>query len=112
MADTIGKFVNISDLPELPSMVIILCGISGAISWNLITWWFGIPSSSSHALVGGLAGAVLVSAGADHVVWGLHELGQGRLTGVTKVVGSLIVSPIVGAGRAPRSTGICVGSSS
>ena len=96
VADTIGKFVNISDLPELPSMVIILCGISGAISWNLITWWFGIPSSSSHALVGGLAGAVLVSAGADHVVWGLHELGQGRLTGVTKVVGSLIVSPIVG----------------
>ncbi len=96
VANTIGKFVNISDLAELPSMVIILCGISGAIAWNLITWWFGIPSSSSHALVGGLAGAVLVAAGADHVVWGLQELGRGHLTGVTKVILSLIISPIIG----------------
>ncbi|MCG6869328.1 MAG: inorganic phosphate transporter [Gammaproteobacteria bacterium] len=96
VANTIGKFVNISDLPELPSMVIILCGILGAIAWNLVTWWFGIPSSSSHALVGGLAGAVLVAAGADHVVWGLSELRHGHLTGVTKVVLALIISPIIG----------------
>ncbi|HEB96882.1 MAG TPA: inorganic phosphate transporter [Sedimenticola thiotaurini] len=96
VADTIGTFVNISDLAELPSMVVILCGICGAIAWNLVTWWFGIPSSSSHALVGGLAGAVIVAAGADHVVWGLQELGQGRLTGVTKVLLALIISPIIG----------------
>ncbi|MCB1849224.1 MAG: inorganic phosphate transporter, partial [Gammaproteobacteria bacterium] len=52
VANTIGKFVNISDLEALPSIGILLCGIFGAIFWNLATWWFGIPSSSSHALVG------------------------------------------------------------
>jgi PiT family inorganic phosphate transporter len=96
VADTIGKFVDIGDLDALPSMTIILCGICGAIAWNLLTWWFGIPSSSSHALVGGLTGAVVVSAGVDHVVWGFQELTQGHFTGVTKVILSLIISPIIG----------------
>jgi PiT family inorganic phosphate transporter len=96
VADTIGKFVHIGDLDALPSMAIILCGIFAAIAWNLITWWFGIPSSSSHALVGGLIGAVVVSAGADHVVWGFQELGQGHFTGVTKVILALLLSPIIG----------------
>lgn len=96
VADTIGKFIHIGDLDALPSMAIILCGIFGAISWNLATWWFGIPSSSSHALVGGLAGAVVVSAGPDHVVWGFQELANGRFTGVTKVLLALIISPIIG----------------
>ncbi|MFH1571032.1 MAG: inorganic phosphate transporter [Gemmatimonadota bacterium] len=96
VANTIGKFVTIGDLPELPALVIILCGIVGAVAWNLVTWWFGIPSSSSHALVGGLAGAVLVAAGADHVVWGVRELFHGHLTGVTKMVMALILSPVVG----------------
>jgi len=96
VADTIGKFVHIGDLDALPSMAIILCGICGAITWNLATWWFGIPSSSSHALVGGLTGAVVVSAGFDHVVWGFHELTQGHFTGVTKVILALIISPIIG----------------
>ncbi|HUT41587.1 MAG TPA: inorganic phosphate transporter [Gammaproteobacteria bacterium] len=96
VADTIGKFIDISDLAALPSMVIILCGITGAIAWNLVTWWFGIPSSSSHALVGGLAAAVVVSAGADHVVWGFRELGHGHVTGVTKVLLALVISPVIG----------------
>ena len=96
VADTIGKFVQLGDLSALPAMVIILSGILGAISWNLLTWWFGIPSSSSHALVGGLTGAVVTAAGTDHVVWGLHALAQGHLTGVTKVLLSLILSPIIG----------------
>ena len=96
VANTIGKFVDIGDLQALPSMAIILCGIFGAITWNLATWWFGIPSSSSHALVGGLAGAVVVAAGAEHVVWGFQELGQGHFTGVTKVLLALIISPIIG----------------
>lgn len=96
VANTIGKFINISDLEAIASVVIILCGIIGAIVWNLGTWWFGIPSSSSHALVGGLAGAVVVSAGADHVVWGFSELQQGHFTGVTKVLLALILSPIIG----------------
>jgi PiT family inorganic phosphate transporter len=96
VADTIGKFIHIGDLDAMPAMAIILCGIFGAITWNLITWWFGIPSSSSHALVGGLIGSVMVSAGLDHVVWGFRELGSGHLTGVTKVLLALIISPIVG----------------
>jgi PiT family inorganic phosphate transporter len=96
VANTIGKFIHIGDLQSLDAVVIILCGIVGAITWNLGTWWFGIPSSSSHALVGGLAGAVVVSVGVDHVVWGFSELGQGHLTGVTKVLIALVASPIIG----------------
>jgi PiT family inorganic phosphate transporter len=96
VANTIGKFVDISDLQALDAMSIILCGILGAITWNLGTWWFGIPSSSSHALVGGLVGAVVVSAGVDHVAWGFTELAQGHFTGVTKVLIALVVSPIIG----------------
>jgi PiT family inorganic phosphate transporter len=96
VANTIGKFVDISDLQSFDAMVIILCGIIGAIAWNLGTWWFGIPSSSSHALVGGLAGAVVVSAGVNHVVWGFSELAHGHLTGVTKVLIALVVSPVIG----------------
>jgi len=96
VANTIGKFVDIGDLQSLDAVAIILCGVFGAITWNLGTWWFGIPSSSSHALVGGLVGAVVVSAGADHVVWGFGELAVGHLTGVTKVLIALVVSPIIG----------------
>ena len=96
VANTIGKFVDISTLQSMDAMAIILSGIIGAITWNLGTWWIGIPSSSSHALVGGLVGAVVVSAGADHVVWGFTELGNGHFTGVTKVLIALVVSPIIG----------------
>jgi inorganic phosphate transporter, PiT family len=96
VANTIGKFVNLDDIEAVLSVSIILCGLSGAIFWNLLTWWFGIPSSSSHALVGGLAGAVLIAVGADHVIWGFSQLAEGHLTGVTKVLMALILSPIIG----------------
>jgi PiT family inorganic phosphate transporter len=96
VADTIGTFVDLGSLQSLDAVAIILCGIIGAITWNLGTWWFGIPSSSSHALVGGLVGAVVVSAGIDHVVWGFAELAQGHFTGVTKVLMALVLSPIIG----------------
>jgi PiT family inorganic phosphate transporter len=96
VANTIGKFVNLDDVAAILSVSIILCGLSGAIFWNLLTWWFGIPSSSSHALVGGLTGAVLVAVGADHVIWGFQQLADGHLTGVTKVLLALILSPIIG----------------
>ena len=46
-------------------MVTIFAGLMGAIVWNLVTWWLGLPSSSSHALIGGLCGAALASAGGD-----------------------------------------------
>ncbi len=96
VANTIGKFVNLDDIAAVLSVTVILCGLSGAIFWNLITWWFGIPSSSSHALVGGLAGAVVVAVGSDHVIWGFSQLADGHFTGVTKVLLSLIISPLIG----------------
>jgi PiT family inorganic phosphate transporter len=97
VANTIGTFITLSDLEAAASLTIILCGLIGAIVWNLLTWWRGIPSSSSHALVGGLAGVVAVSAGADHVAWGFGELLlHGHFTGITKVLLALVLSPLVG----------------
>jgi phosphate/sulfate permease len=58
VANTIGKTVN-SDFITLP---VILSGIIAAIAWNLLTWWYGIPSSSSHTLIGGFAGAGITHA--------------------------------------------------
>ena len=96
VANTIGKFVDLDSVEPRLALAILLCGLLGAITWNLITWWKGIPSSSSHALVGGLAGAVVVAVGLDYVVWGFTELGHGHLTGVTKVLLALFVSPLLG----------------
>jgi PiT family inorganic phosphate transporter len=96
VANTIGKFVTLDGLAPVLSLSILLCGLLGAIVWNLATWYFGIPSSSSHALVGGLVGAVVVSVGSDHVAWGLAELAEGRLTGVIKVLAALLLSPLIG----------------
>ncbi|MEJ2122664.1 MAG: inorganic phosphate transporter [Alphaproteobacteria bacterium] len=97
VANTIGKFIDVGGLPEVFSLLIILSGVTGAIVWNVATWWIGIPSSSSHALVGGLVGPVVVSAGPSNVVWGFADLVlHGHATGVTKVLLALILSPIVG----------------
>jgi PiT family inorganic phosphate transporter len=96
VANTIGKVVDLQEVAATLSVGIILCGLGGAIFWNLMTWWFGIPSSSSHALVGGLAGAVAVAVGVDHVIWGFSALAEGHLTGVTKVLLALALSPIIG----------------
>ena len=51
--------INVPD--DSAGLVIVLAGLLGAIAWNLITWYFGLPSSSSHALIGGLVGAALAS---------------------------------------------------
>lgn len=96
VANTIGKFVVLDGVLPILSLSILLCGLIGAITWNLATWYFGIPSSSSHALVGGLIGAIVVSVGADHVLWGFGELAAGRLTGIVKVLAALILSPLIG----------------
>ncbi|MBF0191645.1 MAG: inorganic phosphate transporter [Magnetococcales bacterium] len=96
VANTIGKFITIGDLPPLISVSIILCGICGAIFWNLLTWWFGLPSSSSHALVGGLIGAVVASAGMEYVLWGFADLANGKVNGFVKILASLLVSPVLG----------------
>jgi PiT family inorganic phosphate transporter len=97
VANTIGNFIDLSSLASVSSLTIILAGVIGAIVWNLGTWWQGIPSSSSHALVGGLVGPVVVSTGAANVVWGFEDLVlHGHADGVTKVLLALILSPIIG----------------
>lgn len=98
VANTIGAIVNLDDVRPVLSLSIVVCGLLGAIVWNLATWYFGIPSSSSHALVGGLAGAVVVSVGSEHVVWGVGELFAGHLTGIVKVLAALLFSPLIGFG--------------
>ncbi|KAI3600645.1 putative low-affinity inorganic phosphate transporter [Cupriavidus necator H850] len=96
VADTIGGFVSLASVPEQLGIALVLCGIVAAVAWNLLTWWLAMPSSSSHALVGGLVGVVLVSTGPDNVVWGGAQLAEGKLTGVTKVLLSLLLSPLAG----------------
>src|ERR1700752_2290849 len=62
VADTIAHTIHIS--PGDPEYVgVVICGLVGAIVWDLLTWWWAIPSSSSHALVGGIAGAGMAHAG-------------------------------------------------
>jgi len=97
VANTIGKFIDLETVDTIASLCIIMAGVIGAIVWNLGTWLFGIPSSSSHALVGGLIGPVCISVGPSKVVWGFEELAlHAHVTGVTKVLLALILSPIIG----------------
>ena len=96
VANTIGGIVHLSDLDADRSLVIVLCALFGAIAWNLATWWRGLPSSSSHALVGALAGAVIAATDVGHVVWGFDALAHGELKGVAKVMLALVISPVIG----------------
>lgn len=96
VANTIGSFVDVSDLGNIISLTVILSGLGGAIIWNFLTWWFGLPVSSSQALVGGLVGVVIVAAGPGHVVWGFELTGGFHLKGVAKILGALFLSPILG----------------
>lgn len=73
--------------PKVVTQQMVLAALIGASAWNLITWWWGIPSSSSHALIGGLAGAVVAGAGAAHFNWA--TLGG-------KVMVPLVLSPVIG----------------
>ena len=68
VAKTISGIITIN--PADPAFVwVVLCGLSGAIIWNLLTWWWGLPSSSSHALIGGVGGAGVAYAGFQILVW-------------------------------------------
>ena len=96
VANTLGNFVDLSGLPTVGALPIIISGLIAAVIWNLLTWWHGIPSSSSHSLVGGLIGAVTVSAGSNHVVWGIEELSRGHFAGVSKILAGLCISPLLG----------------
>ncbi|MBR0285258.1 MAG: inorganic phosphate transporter [Selenomonadaceae bacterium] len=83
VAKTIGG--DIVSAAELVDEKVIIAALVGAIIWNIVTWWLAVPSSSSHALVGGLIGAVLVSVGST----GLNFYGIG------KIIVALIASPVV-----------------
>lgn len=83
VAATIGK--NIVN-PEMVTPLVIISALIGAIFWNLFTWYFGIPSSSSHALIGGLVGAVIAGFSIADVNW----------MGFVKIFSGLILAPIVG----------------
>jgi PiT family inorganic phosphate transporter len=83
VAKTIGKGVI---TPEVVTPEIILAGVSGAIVWNLITWWLGLPTSSSHALIGGFIGAAVAAVGVDAVI----------VKGVVKILQFIVLSPLIG----------------
>jgi PiT family inorganic phosphate transporter len=83
VAETVGT--GIVD-PGLVDARVIFSALMGAIFWNVITWWAGIPSSSSHALIGGLVGAGVAKAGSVAVVW----------WGVLKTASGIVLSPLTG----------------
>ena len=83
VAATIGK--GIVDANNITQMV-VLAGVTGAIIWDLITWYYGMPSSSSHAIIGGLMGAVIAHAGSAALHW----------AGLNKIILALLISPILG----------------
>lgn len=83
VASTIGK--GTID-PAIVDHYIVFGALMGAIAWNIITWYYGIPSSSSHALIGGLVGAALAKVGPTALIWG----------GIWKIVAFIFVAPVLG----------------
>ncbi|MGN6144343.1 inorganic phosphate transporter [Ollibium composti] len=83
VAETIGKGIVSA---EIVTPAVIFAALTGAIVWNILTWWLGIPSSSSHALIGGLVGAGVAKAGTGAIVWG----------GLSKTVAAIVLSPATG----------------
>ena len=83
VATTIGK--GTID-PSIVDHYIVFGALIGAIAWNIITWYYGIPSSSSHALIGGLVGAAMAKVGVDGLIW----------SGVLKIVAFIFVAPFLG----------------
>ena len=83
VAQTVGKGIIHLDIVD---NLLILSALGGAIIWNIATWYYGLPSSSSHALIGGLIGAAVTKAGTGTLVW----------SGITKTTIFIIVSPAIG----------------
>jgi PiT family inorganic phosphate transporter len=93
VADTIAGIVEV---PAAQAVEVIGAGVLAATVWNLLTWWRGLPSSSAHALVGGLVGSALAEAGTGAVQWG--GLDGWRPVGIFGVLIALAVSPLLGLG--------------
>lgn len=82
VADTVAKTADTMQI----TLVVILAGVIAAICWNLLTWWFGIPSSSSHTLIGGFAGAAIAHGGLNVVNLGV----------IGRVAAFIVLAPIIG----------------
>ncbi|KIA96841.1 MULTISPECIES: inorganic phosphate transporter [unclassified Flavobacterium] len=111
VADTVAKTANTMEI----NLVVILAGVIAAICWNLLTWWLGIPSSSSHTLIGGFAGAAIAHAIAVHgfsgyvgedgttqywyqiVSWYKAGKDGGMPSGVLVIVAFIVLAPLLGA---------------
>jgi inorganic phosphate transporter, PiT family len=88
VAKTIGKdVIDIAALDTTAALSVVVAGLIGAIVWNLITWYFGIPSSSSHALVGGLVGAAIAEAG---------NFGLVHWRGIETIAIFIVIAPTLG----------------
>ena len=88
VANTISKIV----LEHYVTMNVILAGLIAAISWNLITWWFGIPSSSSHTLIGGFAGAGITNA----IYMGPIGLSAVNMHYIFTILAYIVLAPLIG----------------
>jgi PiT family inorganic phosphate transporter len=86
VASTVSKIIHLDVVETLIVPYIILSALIGAISWNMITWFFGLPSSSSHALIGGMTGAGIAAAGFAAI----------KIETITVVAAFMILSPIIG----------------
>jgi PiT family inorganic phosphate transporter len=95
VADTIASIVEVTPEQTIP---LVGAALTAAVTWNIVTWWKGLPSSSSHALVGGLVGAAIVEAGVSAVNWG--GVGGGHPEGVLGALAALAISPVLGFGGA------------
>jgi len=88
VANTISKIVN----EHFVTMHVILAGLIAAITWNLVTWWFGIPSSSSHTLIGGFAGAGITNA----IYMGVNGLTAINLKLILTTIAYIVLAPVIG----------------
>ncbi len=86
VASTVGKGIIDYTLIEQYGALLIFSAVTGAVIWDLMTWWWGIPTSSSHALVGGLVGAGGAVAGLNAILW----------AGTGKTIAFIVISPVVG----------------
>ncbi|MFL5810023.1 MAG: inorganic phosphate transporter [Flavisolibacter sp.] len=86
VANTVSKTVNDQVITGYLGLIVVLSGLIAAIAWNLLTWWFGIPSSSSHTLIGGFAGAAVAAGGMDAI----------NSEPIIKTAIFIIVAPLVG----------------
>jgi PiT family inorganic phosphate transporter len=90
VANTMGKgvihFEQLRSMGSHTVLAVVFAALFGAIAWNLLTWWWGLPSSSSHALAGGMVGATLPALGTGGLVW----------AGLVKIALFIVLSPLIG----------------